>query len=179
MSILEVLEDHLANQRLVLIDPILPGAVRERFVYASPEILAQLEPDTADADGAGELRSWLDQFSNGKEIVVGSRRSRDADMKRLELCDEIWEVRKRDTPSTRVFGRFVAKNHLLLTNIRLVTDLFAYEWTTKRGFTIWPIWRQEIRNCASRWRQFFPTYDPHRGEDPSDYISRARKESSF
>ena len=178
MSRLDVLRECVNDRRLFEVVPILPGP-QGRIVYATPEVFRQLDPSTADleiAAGAGELRSWLDAFTKERWITVGNRRSRHADMKILEPeNDEVWEIRKRETPSTRIFGRFADKNIFVATNIRTVKDLFSLEWKIN-GLVTWPIWRAEIRRCKAIWRTLFLTYPPHTGNSLDDYLSLATEE---
>jgi hypothetical protein len=181
MSIYVELKARIAEGRLVQVTPILGGA-QARIVYATPEVFTQLEPSTADADFAassGHLRRWLDGFTNGKQLVVGPRRSRTCDMKRLDpQRDEVWEIRKQDQPSIRLFGRFVEKDVFVVTNMELVTALFSMEWFVK-GASTWPIWKREIRNCKASWRRLFHTYQPHSGSNLNDYLSAAVAEGAF
>lgn len=186
MSIRDALKANLDAGNLVEVTPILgSGAIRK--VYAVPEVFAQLEPSTAENEfisSSGQLRRWLDSFIIGRRLVVGPRRSRTCDMKRLEpAADEVWEIRKQEAPSARLFGRFLATDELILTNMELVSTLFGRDnaWVTKatwlrKKLTRWPIWRREIRNCKSAWRRLFPTYPPHTGSALSDYLSRADPE---
>ncbi len=175
MSIHEVLKANVDDGRLIEIEPIF-GVGSARAVYAVPEVFAQLEPETADPEfqsSSGELRRWLDSFIMGKKLVVGPRSSRTCDMKRLDPSpDEIWEIRKQDSPSIRLFGRFVETDIFVVTNMELVAILFSVEW-----FRTWPIWKREIRNCKAAWRRMFATYPPHSGSNLSDYLSRAVSES--
>lgn len=179
MSIQDVLEANVAGGRLVDVRPIVGGS-RVRFIFAVPEVFAQLEPSTAEKDfqsSTGHMRRWMDSFSKGRKLKVGPRQSRTCDMKRLDPPgDEVWEIRKQDQPSVRLFGRFVAKDEFVVTNLELVATLFSMQWLI-RGFSTWPIWNREIRNCKAAWRRLFSTYPPHTGSKLSDYLSRADPES--
>ena len=168
----------MADGSLVEVKPI-DGGKGVRTVFAAPDVFAQLEPGSAKNEfrsSTGHLRKWLDSFSNGRRLVVGPRRSRTCDMKRLDPAeDEVWEIRKQDRPSVRLFGCFVAKDELVLTNMELVATLFSSEWFIK-GASTWPIWKSEIRNCKASWRRLFHTYPPYAGSKLSDYLSRADPE---
>jgi hypothetical protein len=179
MSIEELLKVRLDDGDLIEVTPIRGGPKGPRVVYATPQVFAQLEPTTATADYAsssGHLRRWLDGFTRGKRLVIGPRRSRSCDMKQLEpTADEVWEIRKQDQPSVRLFGRFIDKDAFVATNMELVSNLFAVEWIV-RGLSRWPIWKREIRNCKAVWRRLFLTYPPHTGSSLDDYLSAADRE---
>ena len=181
MSIERLLKERLDDGDLVKVTPIR-GGPEARVVYATVDVFAQLEPATASSEYAassGHLRKWLDGFTTGKRIVVGSRRSRKCDMKQLEpTTNEVWEIRKQDQPSMRVFGRFIAKDAFVATNVELVSNLFSVEWIVK-GLSRWPIWNREIRNCKAIWRRLFVTYPPHTGSSLDDYLSAATRERAL
>lgn len=181
MSIRDVLEGHLRDARLIQITPIL-GGPEARVFYAVPDVFAELDPGTASqnyASSAGQMRALIDNFTSGKQIVVGDRRSKLCNMKRLEPeADEVWEIRKREDPSVRLFGRFVEKDAFVITNMETVANLFLLEWIVK-GFSVWPIWRREIRNCKAVWRQLFHPYPPHHGSVLDDYLSNATYQGSL
>jgi hypothetical protein len=179
MSIREVLEARLADKSLVLVRPIRGGS-KKRKVYVTPKVFEQLDPQTASdeySSSAGHLRAWLDGFTKGRQLRVGERRSRTCDMKRLDPGkDEVWEIRKQDQPSVRLFGRFLAKDIFIVTNMELVSNLFGVEW--RRGkLPFWPNWGREIRNCKAAWRVMFYPYEPHSGSNLNDYLSGAVPES--
>lgn len=183
MSIHEVLKDHVGCGRLIHVTPLFPGASLERLVYANPVVFQQLDPATADdelAESSGHLRGWLDNFTRGRRIVVGPRRSKNVDMKLLvPEVDEVWEIRKRDAPSARIFGHFLERDVFVALGARSVTALFSDVWLSKSAVEILPIWNQEIRNCKARWRALFATYRPHSGERISDYLTSATDERAL
>lgn len=178
MSIDSILSDCVADGRLVEVRSML-GGHRQRLVFAPPIVLRDLDPDTAqdvEAENAGQLRAWIDGFTKGRRVTVGSDKNRYVDIKILNpRADEVWEVRKRDEPSTRIFGRFAMKDVFIATNIRTTRDLFSLQWVTE-GYIRWPVWRHEIRRCKAVWRSLFLTYDPVSGGDLDDYLSNASDE---
>lgn len=175
MSIEAILCELVRDGRLVPIEPIL-GGHQERLVFAPPEVLRELDPDTAifiDPSNAGELRAWVDGFTNGRSITVGSDRNRTVDIKILNpKYDEVWELRKRNSPSTRIFGRFASKDVFIATNICTCNDLFSMQWVTN-GYIRWPVWRREIRRCKAVWRALFVNYKPVSGGNLDDYLSNS------
>jgi hypothetical protein len=109
-------------------------------------------------------------------LTLGRDGNRHVDLKILNPSDdEVWELRKREAPSTRIFGRFAMKDIFIATNIRTSTDLFSVQWATDRSVR-WPVWRHEIRTCKARWRSLFFTYTPVSGGHLDDYLSNARDE---
>ena len=172
MSIEVILQDCCNEGRLVRLEPLIPAANRPRVVYATPEVASQLSEETADdefADSYAALRNRLDSFIIGRVVMVGNRTSKTADWKRLDPpSDEVWEMRKREKPGVRVFGRFIMKDVFFASGIRLTSELFLInDW----------IWKQEIRNCKAAWTRIFHTYQPLHGDTVDDYISNAHRES--
>lgn len=106
-------------------------------------------------------------------LVVGSGKHRTADIKILDpWTDEVWELRKRDSPSTRVFGRFAYRNAFVSTNIATSAYLWSIQWLA-RGIPRLPIWNQAIRNTKAKWRTLFHPYQPLSGTSLNDYLTRA------
>lgn len=175
MSMNGMLQELIRRQSLMEVQPLLGGS-RVRRVLCPPGVLAELDPGTSrmiGAGNAGQLRAWLDGFIAGRRITVGSGGGRDVDLKILNPpADEVWELRKRERPSTRIFGRFAMKDVFIATNIRTAEDLFAVEWLSGDRVT-WPVWRQEIRRCKAVWRSLFLDYQPVSGGRPDDYVSNA------
>lgn len=183
MSIRECLRDRVAEKRMFEVVPLLASSKpRPRSVWAEAFVFEQLSPGTATEEFAlesGRLRRKLESIVTGKRIVVGDRGDRHCDVKRLEPSKtEVWEIRERDNPSIRIFFRFIERDCLAATNIRLVRDLFAIRWL-RNGMEIWPIWRMEIRRCKAIWRNLFLTYPPHTGVCIDDYISDAIGSGTF
>lgn len=175
MSIGPTLSEIVSDGRLVRVPPLL-GGTSTRVVLAAPDVMRELDPNTAqyvDPHNAGQLRAWLDGFTAGRRVTVGSDKNRQVDMKILNpRADEVWEIRKRHEPSTRIFGRFAMKDVFVATNIRTSADLFSIQWITD-GYVRWPVWRQEIRRCKAVWRSIFALYEPVSGGQLDDYLSHA------
>lgn len=122
--------------------PLLASQQHVRRLYVTLEVFGQLDHDTVDegmAVGLAGLRVRLDSFMMGRVLVVGGRRSSAADFKRLDPGrDEVWEIRKREAPSVRIFGRFAKQDVFVATGIRLRVDLLGFRSL---------FWRQEMRRC--------------------------------
>ncbi len=176
MSIRILVRDRIKEQRLVEVEPLVPVLSRSRSVLACAKAYEQLDPETAeDSLEAGRLRRKIDNLIRGDRIVVGQRRNRDCDVKRLDpISQEVWEVRERNSPSIRMFFRFAEKDCFVITNIRSVADLFSKIWDLKNLIgEVWPEWRAEIRLCKARWRALFITFNPHTGVSLHDYVSNS------
>ena len=178
MSIQQCVKDRVTENRLFEIVPLLNAPAKPRSVWASEDVFRQLDQDTADDDlsaEAGRLRRRLDSIVRGAKIVVGERRDKDCHMKRLDPAgDEVWEIRECESPSIRIFFRFIEKDSFVATNVRTVNDLFSRFW--KHGLEdYFPVWRQEIRLCKARWRSLFISYQPFSGNSLDDYLSNAAK----
>lgn len=175
MSIETILKELIEDGRLIEVRSILGGS-RQRLVYAPPDVLDDLNPVTAsdtDTENAAQLRAWLDGFTKGRPITVGSDKNPNVDIKILDpRSDEVWELRKRDQPSTRIFGRFAMKDVFVATNICTSRDLFRSKWVTKSEIR-WPVWREEIKRCKAVWRALFVDYKPVSGDSLDDYLSNA------
>lgn len=183
MSIRDCLRDRVAEQRMFEVVPILPSSKpRLRSVWVESFVFEQLDPATASAQyalEAGRMRKKLESIGTGKKIVVGNRREKNCDIKRLEpFSNEVWEIRERDHPSIRIFFRFIERDCLAGTNVRFVAELFRVIWLRK-GAETWPVWRMEIRRCKAVWRSLFLTNPPHTGAALNDYISGAIGSGSF
>lgn len=175
MSIHTTLTTCTKHGRLFAVQPMLGGDIH-RHVYATPEVYKELDPDTASRmyiQNAAQLRAWIDGFIIGRAITVGDGKCRHSDIKILDPAqDEVWELRKRESPSTRIFGRFAEKDIFIATNIKQSGELFAKRWTIG-GAQVWPVWKTEIRRCKSTWDSLFPAHNPLSGENVHVYITNA------
>ena len=90
MSIDTTLHEVIKDGGLVRIAPIL-GGHRERLVFSPPDVAMELDPDTAssiDPLNAGQLRAWLDGFTNRRHVTVGSDNNRTVDIEILNPKDD-------------------------------------------------------------------------------------------
>lgn len=134
----------------------------------STELLTELtSPSPALAQRMGFLRADLDKFTEGQLLSVGQhpfKKKKTAYLCRLSPpMDEVWEIRSCDPrPGIRVFGRFCEYDTFLALMHFHREDL---------GGPDDPAWPQIVNKCKAEWRKLFPTYDPHTGDTPHDYVS--------
>lgn len=183
MSIQQCLADRVNEGAVFEIRPLLPPSKGQpRSVWAEKEVFEQLSPATARDEYAlesGRMRRKLEAIVSGNHLVIGNRRDKNCDIKRLEpFKGEVWELRERDRPSIRIFFRFIELDCLATTNLRFVKDLFGIIWF-RRGMEFWPVWRLEIRRCKATWRKLFHTYSPHTGEHLNDYLTNSTGSGTF
>lgn len=183
MSIRECLVDRVKERAMFEIQPLLPSTRGcTRSVWAEKIVYQQLSPDTANerfAAEAGRMRRKLESISLGNALIVGNRRDKACDIKRLDpAIDEVWEIRERDQPGIRLFFRFIECDCIATTNARFVSDLFSMIWLRK-GLEFFPVWRAEIRRCKAVWRLLFHPYPAHSGEHLHDYLTNATGSGSF
>jgi len=155
--------------RLVDHEPAIPGGPKIRTLCIHPDIQEKLDGPWADREEEerwGYLRADLDRFIEDDALPLRrpGTMSAKAYLARLVRVREVWEIRSvAPDPSLRVFGRFAAP------------DLFiGLLWRTReelRGPGSRE-WRQAIIQCRAFWRNLFPSYPPHTGEYPHDYISQ-------
>lgn len=117
MSIRTEIAAQISEGRLAIVSPMLAGLPQPRVIYATAELMEELNGPWADpaVEGRmGRLRADLDLFTTGGLIVVSRGKESSAYMKHLDPPgDGIWEIRSRDPkPSLRVFGRFAATDVL-------------------------------------------------------------------
>ena len=184
MSIQGLILEHLKERRIMHVPPHFGPQVRH--VYATADVFRQLDAGTAEPalqEGSAALRGALDNFSRGNRMVVGARDSKTANLKILDKSQGVWEIRKRDTPSTRVFGFFVEHDCFMAIDVHLVSYLLegnkgwdVTNWLGEKIREIFPNWQREIRNTKAIWRNLFLTYPPLTSETLSDYLSYASDE---
>jgi hypothetical protein len=140
------------------------------MIFVSPELYALVAGPWGDKEiehRANRLRADFDMFITGSVISVGQdpyKKKKNAYMSSLDPTeDEVWEIRSRDPkPGIRVFGRFTER------------DVFvALNWAhrDKLGGPQSREFRDERERCKAEWRKLFPSYAPHTGATPDDYIS--------
>ncbi len=143
--------------------------VRSMFVGAEVyEIVTPPFPENTDGYRFGRLRADLDAFTEGRVISIAEDPYKKPNSTYLARTDpiehEIWDIRSRDPkPAIRVLGAFSEP------------DMFvALVWAFREslGGPRSREWRDLIERCKAEWRKLFPTYQPHKGDSPRDYVSQ-------
>jgi hypothetical protein len=182
MSIRDVINDWLDREELFLLAPRLETDSVERVLFVSKDLYRAIGGFGNEVDERmGRLRAHLEVFVGDNIVTVAMEpfRARDAYMARLSPArDEIWEIRDRSSPSLRIFGCFAEVDTFVAFTWQWRSILGAIEARAKRsrGRSLakcgWPrIWPIERRACRAAWRQKFPSYEPHRGSAPGEYLS--------
>ena len=167
MSIQEHIKTCLDHGRLHVHIPLDPGAAHLGIILLMPELREEIDAQLLDAHAGnrtGAFLADLDRFISGDRITIGDRRHKHAFLKRLDpQGDQVWELRSIDPkPSVRAFGTFADADILVLTHMRLRTDLGGYK---SRPF------RDEIRRTRQIWHGIFDPYRPVASEKVTDYVT--------
>jgi len=167
MSIQEHIRTCLDHGRLHVHRPLDPGAAHLRIVLLTPELREEIDAKLLDehaGNRTGAFLADLDRFIGGDPITIGDRRHKHAFLKRLDpQGDQVWELRSIDPkPSVRAFGTFAHTDILVLTHMRLRTELGGYK---SRAFG------NEIRRTRRTWQGIFAPYRPVASEKVTDYVT--------
>jgi hypothetical protein len=151
-----------------------------RRLYLTPEIHALMSGPWHSEDWevrCSSLAATLEAFVRGLLISVSlvPYEHGDAFMGRLYApADEVWDIRCRQSPGLRVFGRFLETDLFIATN-------FAPRSVPIDGILKTPLgdrktsmeWDFCILNCQEEWARLFPSTPPVHGDQISDYLSNA------
>ncbi len=151
----------------MLLPPALPSGPATRWIFCSKEVWKSINgpwESSKDQANMGRARGTLDAFTTGLRINVRIPPSKNvrAHLALLEDAEEeVWEFRCRDPdPQIRIFGRFAEK------------DLFVAFLTRSKPEVVtdsdYLVAKEEGKR---QWRTFFPSYSPHTGKSPDDYVS--------
>lgn len=166
MSIVGHIRTCLDHGRLFQYQPVIPVEAHVRIILLTPEMQEELDDALLDREAehrTGAFLADLDHFIAGGEIIIGDRRDKHAFLKRLEPeGEQVWELRSVDPkPSVRAFGTFADTDILVLTHMRLRTELGGFN---SRAF------RDEIRRTRQIWHGIFAPYRPLNSERMTDYV---------
>lgn len=166
MSIGAHIRSCLDHGRLFQYLPTIPVEAHLRIILLTPEMREEIDEELLDREAehrTGAFLADLDHFIGGGEITIGDRRDKHASLKRLEPeGEQVWELRSVDPkPSVRAFGTFADTDILVLTHMRLRTELGGFN---SRAF------RQEIRRTRQIWHGIFAPYRPLASEKVTDYV---------
>lgn len=167
MSIQEHIRSCLDHGRLHVHRPTDAGIAHVRIILLTPELREEIDAAVLDehaGNRTGAFLADLDRFISGDLITIGDRRHKHAFLKRLDpQGDQVWELRSVDPrPSVRAFGTFADSDTLVLTHMRLRTDLGGYK---SRPF------RDEIRRTRQIWQGIFAPYRPVASDKVTDYVT--------
>jgi hypothetical protein len=149
---------------LVLVEPTIPCS-QIRPVYMARKAYARVfGPNAEESERMGFLEADLRRFISGDKITVARGKEASCILKPLSNVIEVWELRSKDPPAIRLFGRFADKDVFIATNLEYRSLLYEI----KSRF-----WAVQMRRCQAIWNRLFPYIDPHRGETSHDYVSNA------
>jgi hypothetical protein len=180
MSIREEWKKLVFERELFRLDP-LDGDPKARTVLLSPEMQELLErqmEEGEEADRRSRLRATLQNIVAGNRLVVCLEpyRARKAIIGRLDpVKRSVFDIRCQTKPAVRVFCLFVEKDVLLAVTCR--------PRSVRMNWLGWhPLlapskrWKEGIRAALREWARLFPTYEPLRGDNLGDYLSKATRE---
>lgn len=170
MSIRAEIQYRVQEKRLTRLGLTMGGTIA-RLLYLTEPVLALANgpwPDAKGAKRAGKVLALLESYVAGNEIVGRMHPSKNVHtvIALLEpAIEEVWEFRIGDPhPGVRVFGRFAEKDIFIATC-----------WGYREQFDSDRAWRDYgIERCKNDWKNLFPAYDPFRGVEIHDYLSKAR-----
>ena len=180
MSIREEWKKLLEEGELFRLAP-LDGDRPARTVLLSREMDDLLNDDMEEgeqADRRSRLLASLQNIVAGRRLVVCLEpySARKASIGRLDPIEEsVFDIRCQEKPGVRVFCRFVEKDVLFAVTCRprsVQMDWLGWlplQLQSKR-------WREAARATIREWTRLFPTYDPVKGENLGDYLSKATLE---
>jgi hypothetical protein len=182
MSIQDELAKLVAAGRLFPLALSLPSDQSVRRIFLSQEIQQLLVGPWVSVEWEKRcyaLRATLESFVRGERVTVSlvPYEHGEADMGRLDTPkdNEVWDIRDRKTkPGLRIFGRFIDKDTLILTN-------FSPRSVPIPGVDKKPLkdhrksyeWELAIIECMDQWASMFPAIKPMHKDDASDYITNA------
>jgi hypothetical protein len=142
--------------------PPIPLASLKRRVFVAADVAELLHKDGADSVMFNwfEANRILSEFVLGRPISV-SFKSKRVELERLENVDEIWAccIRK-PRPGSRLFGRFVAQDCLVLMAAH---DRHALG---QRGQ-----YQAMAQTVIAEWNRILPNVSPYSASKLSGYIS--------
>jgi hypothetical protein len=170
MSIGVALNALLGAGKLVIVPSLFTGYETARTMIVSPDILAEVTPpfpDTEDGRRLGEVRAWLDNFSEDGEISVAENpfeKPPNAMLARVDPPgDEFWSIRvtdPEDTPGIRGFGGFSEQDWFV-----------AVTWEYRENIEDF---NAAVLDAMAAWQDFFGTESPLKGDSLDEYLTNYR-----
>lgn len=167
----------LLDRELFKLDPF-PGDRDARTVLMSKEIRDLVVGDQGQGplnERCGRLLASLQRVVRGEllKVCMTPRKHRNAQIGRLSPPeDSIFDIRCRDRPALRAFGRFAERDVMVV--LTCAPRSAPIPWlprlplgeNSKR-------WTRAIEECRHEWTKLFPAYDPVLGDSLNDYLSNA------
>jgi hypothetical protein len=177
MSIREEWKKLVEEGELFRLAP-LDGDRPARTVLLSREMEDLLNADMEEgeqADRRSRLLATLQNIVVGRRLVVclephSARRA--TIIGRLAPIEEsVFDVRCQEKPGVRVFCRFVEKDVLFAVTCR--PRSVRMDWLGWLPLIQSQRWDEAIQATIREWTRFFPTYEPVKGDNLGDYLSKA------
>jgi hypothetical protein len=181
MSIHDLIQQRLNENKLRYLRPILDSDPVERTLLVSIEIYSALEGPWQNIEMERRcfvLRADLESFVKGETIgmCLTAHAHKTAYMGRLDKPkDEVWDIRCRDpSPAFRIFGRFACADTFVALKLR--PRSVEVEWSSERplGDRNSIQWQIAILETQNAWEDLFPYCNPVHGEDLNVYVTNNR-----
>jgi len=180
MSIRQEWKRLVAEGELFRLSP-LDGDRPARTVLLSRELDELLNRDMEEGDQAdrrSRLLATLQNIVAGRRLVVCLEpySARKALIGRLDPIEEsVFDIRCQAKPGARVFCRFLERDVLLTVTCRpRSVQMDWLGWLPLRMQK--KRWKEAARATTREWTRLFPTYDPVRGDNLGEYLSKATLE---
>jgi hypothetical protein len=87
--------------------------------------------------------------------------------------DSVFDIRSNERPGVRVFCRFAEKD--VLVAFTCAPRSVEISWLDKipLGDRYSREWKRGVFECKQKWSEIFPAHEPVKGDDLSDYLSKA------
>lgn len=160
----------------------LDGDRNARTVLLSEEMQELLDREMEEGDEANRRSRLLATLQNivaGRRLVVCLEpfKARNANIGRLSpIEDSVFDIRCQDKPAVRVFCRFVERDVLLAVTCRPRSAEMDWLGWLPLGLRQSKEWKRGIVSTKREWNRFFPTYEPVKGDNLDDYLSKATLE---
>lgn len=164
MSIIDMLRQHEASERLVKFKPTFdPGETEQRRIFLVKPLAEWIERRTgtrSDIDLLAATRAQLAQFVKGRRV------DNENFMKLLKpYRNEIWEIRILFKPQTRIFGMFALADCFICTNA---------QGREKLGEGSSDEWSKAEKKAEDTWDALFPGFRRWTGTAFEHYVTANR-----
>jgi hypothetical protein len=143
------------------------------------ELLTQEMEEGKFANRRSRLLATLQNIVAGRRLVVCLEpfNARKANIGRLcPIEDSVFDIRCREKPAVRVFCRFLERNVLLAVTCRPRSKKLDWLGWLPLGGKNSKEWKRGIAATKREWERLFPTYQPVKGDNLNDYLSKATPE---